>query len=622
MDSKISRGTALALLAGAIGCVQRRRLRLVERIARSIHGEAIRRATGPAPVPAKTAKGADWRQLAALEIRDFKAIHATTVQLGPVTILVGPNGSGKSSVLQAAHWAARAASYIKPKNTKEVISFDRLDYLPSSQPLRTAHFADLGSGGSTTHTSVRFIGTVGEGEEYAATVKIWAARNRGAISAHIEGGAAVTPFKQRATFITAYIPGLAGLAERETILAQPQMRRHAASGDAGGVLRNIIYNISVRQQGELEGEGAKRLARLNELVQKIHPGVTISVGFDEREDIHINANFSNAADPSTLRPLEDLATGVLQVVQIFAYLVLFRPKLLLVDEPDAHLHPDKQERLIEALEDASQEFSTQIIVTTHSQHVVRAASPTTKLVWMRDGDVVTDDESKIRHLMGWGGLDKKVLFFVEDEDAEPVRQLLRQWPSLMRQVSLCRCFGIDNLPRHPMIRGLIEENDLDLRILLHRDRDFMTSVEAKKWSTQFSTKRTWTWVTEPVDVEGYFCNPEYIAASCGISLADAHDVLNTALTRIQSARKTFLEKRTLITRQLYPPSGGSPDSEAMWESEGGQRVATVLGKSLHKAVKQVLHERKVYAHALGNFEIPASFELASDLKMILELALA
>lgn len=613
---------SVGLLARAISRVRDMRLSLIERIARSIHAEANRRMAAPAPASTKAAKGSDWRPLGGLEIRDFKAIRQTTIHLGPVTILVGPNGSGKSSVLQAAHWAARAASYIKPKNTKEVISFDRLDYLPSSQPLGTAHFGALGSGGNTTHTSVRFVGVSVDGDEYAATVKIWAARNRGAISAHIEGGAAVTPFKQRAAFITAYIPGLAGLAERETILAQPQLRRHAASGDAGGVLRNIIYNISVRQQGEAEGAGAARLARLNELVQKIHPGINISVGFDEREDIHINANFSTAADPTTPRPLEDLATGVLQVVQIFSYLVLFRPKLLLVDEPDAHLHPDKQERLIEALESASQEFSTQIIVTTHSQHVVRAASARTKLVWMRGGEVVTDDVSTIRQLMGWGGLDKKLLFFVEDEDAEPVRQLLTQWPWLMRQISLCRCFGVENLPRHPMIRGLMEENDLNLRILLHRDRDFMTAAESKKWSDQFAAPRTWTWITAPVDVEGYFCAPDYVATSCGISIANAQSAINAAVARVQGARKTFLEKRTLITRQLYPASGGSPDSEAMWSNDGGQAVQTVLGKSLHKALKQVLHERGIDARALCDFEIPPGVEVAIDLRATLEIALA
>jgi energy-coupling factor transporter ATP-binding protein EcfA2 len=455
-------------------------------------------------------------------------------------------------------------------------------------------------------------------------VKIWAARNRGAISVHIEGGAAVTPFKQRANFLTAYIPGLAGLSERETILAQPLMRRTAASGDAGGVLRNVIYNLAVRQSAdEAPGLADARLKRLNQLLQRIHPNVELNVGFDEREDIHINATFFTPGQPESRRSLEDLATGVLQVIQIFAYLILFRPKILLVDEPDAHLHPDKQERLIEALEEAAGEFAAQIIVTTHSQHVVRAASPKTQLVWMRDGSVVGQDEANIRRLMGWGALDKKVLFFVEDEEDEAIRQLLRQWPHLLRQLSVCRCFGVENLPKQPMIRGLISEDELDIRILLHRDRDYMTDEEVEKWRQSFvPLQRTSAWVTKHVDVEAYFCQPSYLQATYGLSAPDAERIVDEAAKSITGARKQYLDKRSVITRQMYPAHGGSPNSEKLWEDAGGQTRDTVLGKALHKALKQKLHERKLDPTNLAKFVIPHGIELAADLRAVIQAALA
>ena len=106
----------------------------------------------------------------------------------------------------------------------------------------------------------------------------------------MDGGGAVTPYKQRFQFITTYIPGLAGLSERESILAQPTLRRQAASGDAGGVLRNILLNLRSRKQGEADdSQGLERLAKLNELVSQVHPGVQVNVAFDEREDYHISA---------------------------------------------------------------------------------------------------------------------------------------------------------------------------------------------------------------------------------------------------------------------------------------------------------------------------------------------
>lgn len=564
-------------------------------------------------------KAGDWTKLKEIAISNFKTIEKATIPLGNVTILVGPNGSGKSSVLQATHWAARAASYITPKNTKEVISFDRLDYLPSSKPLSTGHFADLGSGEKQPHTSVSFVHRATTGTQpLIATVKIWAARNRGAISAHIDGGPAVTPFKQRKQLITAYIPGLAGLSERETILAQPLMRRHAASGDASGVLRNVLYNLAGRQNMEAEHAPALRLQRLNQLLQTIHPGFRVSVSFDEREDIHINATYTRDDLASEPQPLEDLATGILQVLQIFAYLILFRPKLLLVDEPDAHLHPDKQERLIEALEAAAEEFGTQIIITTHSQHMVRGASPSAQLVWLANGKVVSGEGKSIRALMGWGALDKSVILFVEDEDDAAIRAILRQWPTLTRQISICRCFGVDNLPRRPLLEGLIDEGDIRVNVVLHRDRDFMTEKEADVWSSQY--QKTFPWVTRFVDVEGYFCQPSYLSALYGISESTANEWLAEAAGSIKGAHKLFKNKRQTINRLLYP-DGGSPNSDELWESLGRQGPSTVLGKDLHNALKTVAKKAGKDDRLLHNFSIPDAFPMAPDLRRTIERAL-
>ena len=47
--------------------------------------------------------------------------------------------------------------------------------------------------------------------------------------------------------------------------------------------------------------------------------------------------------------LDVASTGMLQVIQILAYACFYRPPLLLLDEPDAHLHADSQSRLYDAL---------------------------------------------------------------------------------------------------------------------------------------------------------------------------------------------------------------------------------------------------------------------------------
>lgn len=570
----------------------------------------------------RSARARRWSKLDSVTVRNFKATQDAPIPLDDVTILVGPNGCGKSSVLQAIHWAARAASYVLPKNTKEMISFDRLDYVPSSDPLSTLHNGVLKSDRGSKPVEVVFTHHARGDETVQATIRIRAARNRGGITAYMDGAGAVTPYKQRYQFITAYIPGLAGLSEKETILAQPTLRRQAASGDAGGVLRNVLLNLRGQRDGETdETQGSERLAKLNKLLQQVHPGVEVDVTFDEREDYHISAAIRTNGSPGRSRPLETAATGVLQVVQIFAYLILFEPKVMLIDEPDAHLHPDKQERLIEALEQAARETETQIVLTTHSSHIVRAASPEAKLVWMRDGRVKTDDDEAIRRLLGWGGLEKAALFFVEDEDDTPLRAVIRQWPDLARQVAVCRCFGIENLPRDKFLEGLLVDGELKVKALLHRDGDFMTADEAERWRQGFKTPGVFPWITTGSDIEAYFCQTDYLCALYGVSSEKAEEWRQKAAEQIKKARATFLEKRKNVVRAVWP-NGGSPDAEEMWEQAGGISPETVKGKRHHAALKPIVKADGYDDALLDKFSIPKGYTVAPELKALIEEAIS
>jgi predicted ATPase len=570
----------------------------------------------------RSSRARRWSPLDSITVRNFKATKEAVIPISHVTILVGPNGCGKSSVLQAIHWAARAASYVLPKNTKEMISFERLDYIPSSEPLKTLHNGELKTDSTSESVEVVFAHRPVNEESVQAVVRLRAARNRGGITAYIDGGTAVTPYKQRFQFITTYIPGLAGLSEKETILAQPTLRRQAASGDAGGVLRNILLNLRSKKVDESDDtEGKDRLRKLNELINQVHPGVTIDVSFDEREDYYISASIQTDEFAGQERPLETAATGILQVVQIFAYLILFEPKVMLIDEPDAHLHPNRQERLIEALEQAAKDYDTQIILSTHSPHIVRAASPLVKLVWMRNGRVQTEDDDAIRRMLGWGGLDKSALFFIEDEEDKPLRAILRQWSDLSRQIAICRCFGIDNLPRDKLLQGLLVDGELKVNAIIHRDRDFMTEEESVLWKGIFQTKGVFPWITIGSDIEDYFCAAPYLVALYDITLEEAEKWREEAANSVGKAHDTFLEKRKNIVRVLWP-NGGSPDANVIWDAAGGKAPSTVKGKKLYAALKVTAKAHSMDVNLLNSFTIPENFVMAEDLKTIIEAALS
>ncbi|WP_411684679.1 AAA family ATPase, partial [Aeromonas caviae] len=103
--------------------------------------------------------------------------------------------------------------------------------------------------------------------------------------------------------------------------------------DSNSVFRNILLQLK-KLPADWEG--------FAELLEEIYPGIDVAVSFDEQADEFINATTTQAG--ITL-PIDASGTGVLQAIQILSYVFLFKPKLLILDEPDSHLHPNNQRKL-------------------------------------------------------------------------------------------------------------------------------------------------------------------------------------------------------------------------------------------------------------------------------------
>lgn len=235
---------------------------------------------------------------------------------------------------------------------------------------------------------------------------IKSARNEG-ISIHIpSGNQIVSSIRDPKKEFSAYIPGLAGIPLLEEKRSKLVVHRLAAAGDANTVLRNILILL---KNETINGKNGLNL--LQEAASKVIGEFTLNVDFDESIHTNIQAKFQTRkmfeVDQKLFKPLELIGVGYLQVIQIFAYLIYFRPKLLLVDEPDAHLHPTAQEKLVTTLASECLLSETQVIMTTHSPSVVRSLPSDSNVIWMKDGTIQKNGNSIGRSTMGWGLLDKK-----------------------------------------------------------------------------------------------------------------------------------------------------------------------------------------------------------------------
>jgi predicted ATPase len=198
----------------------------------------------------------------------------------------------------------------------------------------------------------------------------------------------------------AYLPPFAGMTDREMRTSGAIRRRRIGEGLAGAVLRNILLDMQVTNASErarLRGDRSKisnsDLAKLRasdpwELIQqKLRTtfGVELDVA-NFREEYHsyiqievvkgdVQGYKIKRYPEYNKRDLMVEGSGFLQWLSVFALATSPDIDVLLLDEPDAHLHPSLQVQLLESLRDLAGSSGKQVLIATHSTEILRNAEP-------------------------------------------------------------------------------------------------------------------------------------------------------------------------------------------------------------------------------------------------------
>lgn len=566
-----------------------------------------------------------------VSIKNFKAIKSTVLELAQFNVIVGTNGSGKSSALQAIHWAVQSGRNLEvtPNNSNSgsTLSERHATYMPSPDYRNASHKGEYGNFQSAGKLEVN-ISTLFPMEDetleaFAANIWIKAARNEG-LSVHIPSTNPVTrQIRNVQREYSCYIPGLAGVPLSEEKKSLSIVLRQAASGDANTVLRNLLLLLHLDKVNVNHGD-----TKLNEVeywASKVLGPIFLTVKFDEKKDYSIKVNFQTyemVRKHLPAKPLELAGIGFLQVIQIFSYFVYFKPMLLLADEPDSHLHPDRQEKLTTVMRDASDEYETQVILTTHSPNVVRALPEDAKLLWMKGGAVAPDTDD-IRSQMGWGLLDKKVLILAEDKNSAMLRNLIRQWPNVENRVAIWPLHGISKAPSPDSLSEMGRLFGGSLKLVLHRDRDFLTDAEEDRWAKPYNDKNITTWVTKGSDVEAYFVRAGYIQSALSVEKDAALHILKRAKSEITDWEKKFKEKRKEINKndKIYPGGAGTPSHDVVLSeicAGKSNSYKKFVGKTLVAKIRLIAQSDKIESASSFGKHIPNDVILADDLKVLLE----
>ena len=449
--------------------------------------------------------------LQSLRIERFKRIRDATFDLGTLNVLVGANNSGKSSIIQGLHFAIAVLQTIGlakkfPTSSNNPLSMslgpNQLIYSPSENAYA------LGTDGKLQEDSSEAIAisfTLTTGEQ--CSIRVRKGRNRNLLVS-VEHPQTAKKLSKLEHPFSIFSPGLAGVAKTESYVSDGVLLRTLARGDANLVLRNILLRLW-------------NTAEWDPFLQDLHmvfPGSDIKVAWEKKSDEFINVQMHVYG---SWVPFELAGTGILQAAQILSYIHRFAPNLVVLDEPDSHLHPNNQRLLCALLRRIAEDRSTQVLLTTHSRHVVDAVGHSSGFLWVRDGTVDSvGPDQELGVLLDIGALDVKeragdpntrAVVLTEDALTQCLECLLTASGFKLQETAVLPYYGISGIKQLRPLVNVIYSTNPSTKIIIHRDRDYLSDSEVHEWCKQVRALKVETFVTDGVDIESHFLAPEHLA---------------------------------------------------------------------------------------------------------------
>lgn len=547
--------------------------------------------------------------LSSISLVGFKSIETVRLELGRITVLVGPNNGGKSSCLQGLQFATSIAQSmdingykrIKKKDSEErklasTLASHQLVYTPLNDVNSLARGGELH--GRDGGNPIQLILT-GETSDDSVRIEVKRGKNKN-LSINVEGEKFFRVLKDPAKPYSVMSPGLAGIPASEEYKSKGVVTRAAVRGDANSVFRNVLLQLKEKEKDWEWFQGALR---------KIFSNITVDVSFDTENGENISATV--VLDGVSL-PIDSSGTGVLQAIQILAYIGLYEPRILILDEPDSHLHPNNQRKLVNLLDEVTRDRGFQVLISTHSRPFIDALSSVeSKFVWVADGVVKSDNFDMIQAFMDLGALDiadylnggaTRHLILTEDENLSYIESIATA-SGITESIREIRPYnGVTKIRSAMELAKFIGEKSCGTRVYIHRDRDWLRGDDVEKECKRIAAAGAIPFITRGTDLESHFLVPEHVASIYpGVSQSDAKDLVAEAISLAKDdsidkfyntvSRDALEEHFKNRTENKFPDlSKIRRECEELYESDP---IRFTYGKRALAALKNLIQERSV-----------------------------
>lgn len=547
--------------------------------------------------------------ITACEVWNFKNYTYKKVNLGPFSLIVGQNNSGKSTIL---HAVLLAHEIIKKALNKNLNAKDKITDLKSTTftfddlkiiPLSTVD--SIWKDNKFTQTNETRIKLFFEENSIECVLKRGKNGNV-AVGFNKSEDFPMDKLEELASMESPHallVPGLAGILSKENYVGRYARTKSITVGDANLVLRNIVTSLGLNPEKE------KEFDFLKEKIQFIFPSISdLRVSYNENTDEFLTVEIEKDNE-GVYFDIVTAGTGFLQTLQILSYIFEYKPKVLLLDEPDSHLHADNQVKLLNTLKELCEEYKFQVIISSHSREFLQNTTPHS-VVWLNSDSEIkisTTDSTMVQAYIDLGGLDKLDILRLNPKSKSLLTEdeNLTFWKSILREK-----FG-DNYETRVIVntfKGKSNKVSLFLASDFYKkhfpnsktafviDRDFDSEDTLNKYCEDAKKYNLKPFVIRCHEIENLLIRPDVIGKAlelleCLIDKEEVIDIIKQAVDQTENLHFDKLVDKLSMDNNKWTPSACNKEGARIIEEkkkEFDEYLSWLRGKPVLKKIREII----------------------------------
>ena len=322
------------------------------------------------------------------KVKNFKLFQDIEVVFNPtLSIFTGVNNSGKTTLLQALSLWHECFTKLIRKALRTTGNYRRNDYILGTtqdkyfdqiNSVLSPNFEDIFYQRDKNNRIELSATLVNDNEEITICFKISSSGRNYVIELLDFGSYDFNKFNNffqnlPSPFSFYYTSPSSAIRQIERFVTIPQIQESIINRDSSSVIRNRLYQLYNSSDPSLF---SSFLEALSFILYNRTRSMNISTVSQIQRDVTVVFNFKhNEIDIE--KDIALLGSGSLQIIEIL--LNLYHPSsiqkdlnLILLDEPDSHIHREIQSRLLKILVQFSER--NQIFITTHNEALIRSTN--------------------------------------------------------------------------------------------------------------------------------------------------------------------------------------------------------------------------------------------------------